>query len=91
MGEERFSTKRKVRHDTRFYFTSSDKKKLKLKYLESCILYRLVQVQRQFPEVIKPVVDVDKDNRLSQSFRRGSNSESISRGVPKTVIDRNNR
>ena len=74
-----------------FYFTSADKRKLNLNDLTSGILDRLAQVQRQFPELIRTVVDVYEDYGLSRSFRRGSTSEAINRGVPESVIDRNNR
>ena len=37
------------------------------------------------------MVDVYEYYGLSQSFRRGSTSEAINRGVPEYVIDRNNR
>ena len=50
-----------------------------------------MQIQRKFPEFIKPVVDVHEDYGFYRSFRRGSNSEAINRGVLETVKDRNNK
>lgn len=42
---------------------------------------RLEVVQKIHPELISPSIDVLEDYGLSRSFRRGSNSEAINRGV----------
>ena len=36
-------------------------------------------------------MDIYEEYRLSQSFRQGSNSEALNRGVKEEVIDRKNR
>ena len=36
-------------------------------------------------------MDIYEEYRLSQSFRRGSNSEALNRGLKENIFDRNNR
>lgn len=63
---------------------------MKLKDLESCILDRIAKVQTNYPELISSSVNVHEEYGLPRSFRRGSNSEALNRGVSEAVIDRNN-
>ena len=51
----------------------------------------MARVQRFLPELIRESVDVHDEYGLSRSFRRGSNSEAVNRGVDEATIDRNNR
>ena len=74
-----------------FFFSCKKGKQMKLKNLEGGILDRLAKVQRLFPALISSVVDVHEEYGLSRSFRRGSTSEAINRGVTDSEIDRNNR
>ena len=64
---------------------------MKLKDLEGGILDRIAKVQRAFPVLISAAVNVHEEYGLSCSFRRGSTSEAINRGVTDSVVDRNNR
>ena len=41
--------------------------------------------------MIRESVDVHEEYGLSRSFRRGSKSEDLNRGVDEVTIDRNNR
>ena len=74
-----------------FFFSCKRGNQTKLKNLEGGILDRLAKVQRLFPALISSVVDVHEEYGLSRSFRRGSTSEAINRGVTDSEIDRNNR
>ena len=74
-----------------FLFSSRGEKRMKLKDLDGGILDRLAKVQRFFPDLISPAVDVHEEYGLSRSFRRGSTSEAINRGVTDSEVDRNNR
>ena len=54
-------------------------------------LERIARVKSLFPELILSSINVQEEYGLPRSFRRGSNSETLNRGVSKVVIDRNNR
>ena len=62
-----------------------------LKAFEDEILERIPRVQSSFPELILASINVQEEYGLSRSFRRGSNSEALSREVSEAVVDRNNR
>ena len=64
---------------------------MKLRNLEPFILDRIARVQRSFPELIRESVDVHDEYGLSRSFRRGSNSEALNRGMVEATIDRTNQ
>ena len=64
---------------------------MKLRSLEFFILDRIATVQSPFPVLIRESVDVHEEYSLARSFRRGSNSEALNRGVYEATIDRNNR
>jgi hypothetical protein len=51
----------------------------------------LEEVQRDRPDLIPTSVDVGEDFGLGRSFRRGSDSEAIARGVDAKDIDAMNR
>ena len=51
----------------------------------------LAEVQFRRPDLIPITVDVPEDYGISRSFRRGSDSEALSRGVSQTDIDAMNR
>ena len=74
-----------------FLFVDGKEKRLKLRNLEPFILDRVARVQSSFPDLIRESVDVHEEYGLSRSFRRGSNSEALNRGVDEATIDRNNR
>ena len=62
-----------------------------LKDFDGEILERIARVQSSFPELILSSINVHEEYGLSRSFRRGSNSEALNRGVSEATIDRNNR
>lgn len=74
-----------------FFFANKQNRQMKLKYLESCILDRIARVQTNYSELISSSINVHDEYGLLRSFRRGSNSEALNRGVSEAVIDRNNR
>ena len=74
-----------------FFFVNGKGNRLTLKDMEVDILDRIAAIQNKYPELIGVRVDVYDEYRLSRSFRRGSNSEALNRGVKEEVIDRNNR
>ena len=51
----------------------------------------LCEVQLRRPDLIPFMVDVPEDYGIARSFRRGSDSEALSRGVSQTDIDAMNR
>ena len=62
-----------------------------LKDFEGEILEQVTRVQSSFPDLILTLVNVQEEYGLTRSFRRGSNSEALNRGVSEVAIDRNNR
>lgn len=74
-----------------FLFVNEQGRRLKLKGLESYIFDRVARVQSAFPELIRDLVDVHGEYGFSRSFRRGSNSEVLNRGLDEATIDRKNR
>ena len=52
---------------------------------------RIAEVQDKYPSLINSSIDVHEEYGLSRSFRRGSTSEALNRGVTEMMIDRNNR
>ena len=74
-----------------FLFVDEKEKRLKLRNFEPFILDRVARVQSSFPALIRESNDVHEEYGLSRSFRRGSNSESLNRGVDEAIIDRKNR
>ena len=62
-----------------------------MKGLESYIFDRVARVQSAFPEFNRDSVDVHGEYGFSRSFRRGSNSEVLNRGLDEATIDRKNR
>ena len=52
---------------------------------------RRARVRIRYPRLITISIDVQEEYGLSRSFRRGSNSEALNRGVSEVTIDRNNR
>ena len=74
-----------------FLFVDGKEKILKLRNLEPFVLDRIARVQSSFPGLIRESVYIHEDYGLSRSFRRGSNSEALNRGVDEASIDRNNR
>ena len=74
-----------------FFFVDSKGKKASIKLLESDILDRIACVQSKYPELIGSAIDVHEEYGLSRSFRRGSNSEALNRGVSEATVERNNR
>ena len=74
-----------------FIFYTEDGRKMRLKNLEGGILDRVARVQRNFPLLIGATVDVHEEYGVSRSFRRGSTSGVLNRGVSNSEVDRNNR
>ena len=64
---------------------------MKPKDFEVNILYQIALIQRRYPDLIRPVVEVHEEYRLLRSFRRNSNSEAQNRRVCDGDIDHNNR
>ena len=52
---------------------------------------RIAGVQDKYPSLISSSIDVHEEYGLSRSFRRGSTSEALHRGVTEMMINRNNR
>ena len=52
---------------------------------------RVAGVQDKYPSLKSSSIDVHEDYGLSHSFKRGSTSEALNRGVTEMMIDRNNR
>ena len=59
--------------------------------LEIDILDRIARIQQEYPDLIRPGLEIHEKYRLSRSFRLGSNSEAQNLGVDDWDIDRNNR
>ena len=74
-----------------FFFCTEDGRRRSLKNLEGGILDRVARVQRNYLFLIRATVDVHEEYGLSRSFRRGSTSEALNRGVSDSEVDRNNR
>ena len=74
-----------------YFFTNNKGGRMKSKDLEVDILDRIAVIQRRYPDLIRPGVEVHEEYGLSRSFRRGSNSEAQNRGVSEGGIDHNNR
>ena len=74
-----------------FLFVDDKGRRSSLKEFEGEILGRITRVQSYYPRLIMSSIDVQEEYGLSRSFRRGSNSEALNRGVSKTSIYRNNR
>lgn len=51
----------------------------------------LVRVQERWPQVIPPSVKVGDEVSVRRSLRRGSTTEASNRGIPKEVIEANQR
>ena len=66
-------------------------KRSSLKDTEVNILNRIAVIQSKYSELIGVKVDIYEEYGLFRSFRRGSNSEALNRGVKEEVIDKNNR
>ena len=64
---------------------------MKSKDFEVNILYQISLIQRRYPDLIRPMVEVHEEYRISISFRRNSNSEAQNRRVSDGDIDHNNR
>jgi len=84
-----FKEERGVTRD--FLFVDWNEKRTKLGNLELFVLDRITRVKSSFTEMIRESVDVHEEYGLSRSFRRGSKSEDLNRGVDEVTIDRNNR
>ena len=52
---------------------------------------RLERIQISKPHLLSDQIEVTEEYGVSRSFRRGSTSEAINRGVPPDVIEINNR
>ena len=74
-----------------FLFADESGRRATLKDFDGEILERIARVQSSFPELILSSINVHEEYGLSRSFRRGSNSEALNRGVSEATIDRNNR
>ena len=74
-----------------YFFTNNKGGRMKSKDLEVDILDRIAVIQRRYPDLIRPGVEVNEEYGLSRFFRRGSNSEANNRGVSEGGIDHNNR
>ena len=74
-----------------FLFADESGRRTTLKDFDGEILERIARVQSSFPELILSSINVHEEYGLSRSFRRGSNSEALNRGVSEATIDRNNR
>ena len=74
-----------------FFFCTEDRRRIKFKNLKGEILDRVARVQRNFPLLIGSTVDVHEEYELSCSFRRGSTSEALNRGVSDSEVEKNNR
>ena len=72
-------------------FFDASEKIMKLRYMELFVLDRIARVQSYFPELIRDSVDVHEECVRSRSFRGGSSSEALIRGVDEPTNDRNNR
>ena len=74
-----------------FLFVDDKGRRASLKDFESEILGRIARVQFFFPRLIVSSIDVEKEYGLTRSFRRGSNSKALNRGVSEAAINKNNR
>ena len=61
------------------------------KILRLIFFGRRARVRIRYPRLITSSIDVQEEYGLSRSFRRGSNSKALNRGVSEVTIDRNNR
>ena len=66
-------------------------RKMTLKDLKGRILNRITEVQRCFPTLMEPLVNIHEEYGLSRSFRRGYTLEALNRGVAETLVDCSNR
>ena len=73
-----------------FLFVNDKGRRASLKEFEGEILGRIARVQSCYPRLIMSSIDAQEEYGLSRSFRRGSNSEALNRGVSEAAIDRNN-
>ena len=74
-----------------FLFVDDKGRRASLKDFESEILGRIARVQFFFPRLIVSSIDVEEEYGLTRSFRRGSNSKALNRGVSEAAINKNNR
>ena len=79
------------RVERRCLFVDEVGRRAVLKYFDGEILEWIARVQSSFPDLILSSINVKKEYGLSRSFRRGSNSEALNRGVSEAAIDGNNR
>ena len=74
-----------------YFFATSKGRMMRSKDLEVDILDRIAMIQQEYPDLIRPGVEVHEEYGLSRFFRWGSNSEAQNYGVDDRGIDRNNR
>ena len=81
--------KREITQD--YFFTSIKGRIMRSRDLEIDILDRIARIQQEYPDLIRPGLEIHEKYRLSRSFRLGSNSEDQNLRVDDWDIDRNNR
>jgi hypothetical protein len=59
--------------------------------LDPCLHGILVRVQERWPRVLPPSIKVGDEFSVRRSLRRGSTTEASNRGIPKEVIEANQR
>ena len=74
-----------------FVFKTTRGNQAKIGNYEDEFLDRLTQTRVARPSLFAPDVNVTEVYSLRRSLRRGSTSEAANRGVPKDIIEMNNR
>ena len=72
-------------------FRGKDNAKMAQREMTQIFHRRLIEVQRTRSDLISEDVDIEEVYNVSRSFRRGSTSRAIDRGLPPEVSEANNR
>jgi hypothetical protein len=72
-------------------FVDTEGSRVRARHFARAVYLRFLSIQRDRPDLIDPSVDVFEEFGMSRSWRRGSDSQALSQGIPTDDINRNNR